>query len=108
MEKYVLPELSYEYGQLELDDPNVQFLKDAATDPSALGDKMSSDASFLSDLDERLARPFLMGFADSAVLVFEWAAAVVAVAFVMSWFIKVSPLRDKSAAAESAAASNAH
>ncbi len=95
-------------GKYELDDPNVQFLKDAATDPSALGDKMSSDASFLSDLDERLARPFLMGFADSAVLVFEWAAAVVAVAFVMSWFIKVSPLRDKSAAAESAAASNAH
>jgi hypothetical protein len=69
---------------------------------------ISGDSSFLTGLDERLARPFLMGFADSAVLVFEWAAAVVAVAFVMSWFIKVSPLRDKSAAAESAAASSAH
>jgi MFS family permease len=69
---------------------------------------ISGDSSFLTGLDERLARPFLMGFADSAVVVFEWAAAVVAVAFVMSWFIKVAPLRDKSAAAESAAASSAH
>ena len=95
-------------GKYKADNPNVQFLKDAATNPSALGDKMNTDSSFLSDLDERLARPFLMGFADSAVVVFEWAAAVVAVAFVMSWFIKVAPLRDKSAAAESAAASSAH
>jgi hypothetical protein len=69
---------------------------------------MSGDSSFLTGLDDRLARPFLMGFADSAVLVFEWAAAVVAIAFVLSWFIKVTPLRDKSASAESAAASQAH
>jgi EmrB/QacA subfamily drug resistance transporter len=95
-------------GKYELTDPNVEFIKDSLTNPSSLADKMSADASFLSNLDERLSRPFLMGFADSAVLVFEWAAAVVAVAFVMSWFIKVSPLRDKSAAAESAAASQAH
>ena len=95
-------------GKYKLDNPNVQFLKDAATDPSALGEKMNTDSSFLSDLDDRLARPFLMGFADSAVLVFEWAAAVVAIAFVLSWFIKVTPLRDKSASAESAAASQAH
>ena len=95
-------------GKYKLDNPNVQFLKDAATDPSALGEKMNTDSSFLSDLDDRLARPFLMGFADSAVVVFEWAAAVVAIAFVLSWFIKVTPLRDKSASAESAAASQAH
>lgn len=69
---------------------------------------MSGDSSFLTGLDDRLARPFLMGFADSAVVVFEWAAAVVAIAFVMSWFIKVAPLRDKSASAEAAAASQAH
>jgi MFS family permease len=90
-----------------------QGLAMVVKDPSLL-DKatakmdISGDSSFLTGLDERLARPFLMGFADSAVLVFEWAAAVVAIAFVLSWFIKVAPLRDKSAAAESAAASAAH
>ena len=95
-------------GKYKPTNPNVQFLKDSATNPGALAEKMNTDSSFLSNLDPRLSRPFLMGFADSAVLVFEWAAAVVAVAFVLSWFIKVAPLRDKSAAAESAAASQAH
>jgi hypothetical protein len=88
--------------------PNVQFLTDSAKNPAALADKMNSDSSFLSNLDPRLSRPFLMGFADSAVLVFEWAAAVVAIAFVLSWFLKVSPLRSKSASAEAAAAAQAH
>jgi hypothetical protein len=43
-----------------------------------------------------------MGFADSAVAVFVSAAAVVAIAFVLSWFIKALPLRTKSAAEEAA------
>ena len=94
-------------GKYKADNPNVVFLTESMKDPAALGDKMNTDSSFLTHLDPRLARPFLMGFADSAVVVFEWAAAVVAVAFVMSWFLKVSPLRTKSAAAE-AAASSAH
>jgi hypothetical protein len=94
-------------GKYKADNPNVVFLTESMKDPAALGDKLNTDSSFLSNLDPRLARPFLMGFADSAVVVFEWAAAVVAVAFVMSWFIKVSPLRMKSSAAE-AAASSAH
>jgi hypothetical protein len=46
-----------------------------------------------------------MGFADSAVTVFMAAAAVVAVAFVITFFIKAEPLREKSASAEAAAAS---
>ena len=95
-------------GKYKADDPNVQFLKDSASNPSALSEKMNNDSSFLSSLDARLARPFKMGFAESAVIVFEWAAAVVAVAFVLSWFIKVSPLRSKSASAEAAAAAQAH
>jgi EmrB/QacA subfamily drug resistance transporter len=95
-------------GKYEPTNPNVQFLTDSAKNPAALADKLNSDSSFLSNLDPRLSRPFLMGFADSAVLVFEWAAAVVAVAFVLSWFIKVSPLRSKSASAEAAAAAQAH
>jgi len=95
-------------GTIDATDPNVVFLKEAAANPAALGDKLNGDSSFLNHLDPRLARPFLMGFADSAVVVFQWAAAVVAIAFVMSWFIKVAPLREKSASAEAAAASAAH
>ena len=94
-------------GKYKPTNPNVQFLKDSVAHPAALAKKLNSDSSFLTHLDKRLSRPFLMGFADSAVVVFEWAAAVVAVAFILSWFIKVAPLRSKSAAAE-AAASSAH
>jgi EmrB/QacA subfamily drug resistance transporter len=92
-------------GKYKADNPNVVFLKEAAANPAALGDKLNGDSSFLSNLDPRLARPFLMGFADSAVTVFICAAAVVAVAFAMSFFIKAEPLRTKSASAEAAAAS---
>jgi hypothetical protein len=69
---------------------------------SANGPDLSTDSSFLTNLDPRVARPFLMGFADSAVAVFVSAAAVVAIAFVLSWFIKALPLRTKSAAEEAA------
>jgi hypothetical protein len=74
------------------------------------GVDLSTDSSFLTGLDSRLARPFLEGFASSAVLVFMSAAAVVAVAFVLSFVIKAPALRNKSAAEEkaSAAASAAH
>jgi hypothetical protein len=94
-------------GKYKADNPNLVFLKEASANPGALGDKLNGDSSFLNHLDPRLSRPFLMGFADSAVTVFVCAAAVVAIAFAMSWFIKVAPLRNKSAAAE-AAASSAH
>ncbi|CAB4614257.1 MAG: DHA2 family efflux MFS transporter permease subunit [Actinobacteria bacterium] len=94
-------------GEIKADDPNLLFLQEAAADPAALGEKLNGDSSFLTQLDPRLSRPFLMGFADSAVTVFICAAAVVGIAFALSWFVKVAPLRDKSAAAE-AAASSAH
>ena len=71
---------------------------------SANGPDLSTDSSFLTNLDPRVARPFLMGFADSAVAVFVSAAAVVAIAFALSWFIKALPLRTKSAAEEAAEA----
>jgi HAMP domain-containing protein len=65
----------------------------------------------LNNLDPRLARPFLVGFAESATQVFFWAAIVVAVAFVLSFFIKAPALRETSAAQEAmkeAAAGSAH
>ena len=74
-------------------------------DMGALGDAISTDSSFLSQIDPRLARPFLMGFADSSVSVFLWASVIIAVAFVISFFIKAHPRRDKAAAQEAAEAS---
>jgi EmrB/QacA subfamily drug resistance transporter len=95
-------------GELPANDPNVVFLQNMAANPGALGESLNTDSSFLTGLDPRLARPFLMGFAESTVTVFVVAAAVVAIAFAMSWFIKAEPLRDKSAAAEAAEAAAPH
>jgi hypothetical protein len=95
-------------------------IKEAATDPkvmaseenknfvmqmssgklSGLADQIKTDSSFLSTLDPRLSRPFMVGFAESATQVFFWAAVVVAVAFVMSFFIKAPALRETSASQE--------
>jgi EmrB/QacA subfamily drug resistance transporter len=92
-------------------DPNnkalIQSMLDAKNGGNAgagLGDKISTDSSFLTNLDPRLAKPFLIGFADSSIPVFLWAAVIVAIAFVISFFIKAAPLRDKSAAQEAAEA----
>ena len=73
-----------------------------------LGEQLKTDSSFLNDLDPRLARPFEVGFADSAVQVFVWAAVVVGVAFVMSFFVKAPALRETSASQEAAAQAAAH
>ncbi|HEX9335650.1 MAG TPA: MFS transporter, partial [Pseudonocardiaceae bacterium] len=54
------------------------------------------DSSFIQHLDPRLARPFLVGFADSMHPVFLTAAAVVALAFVLVLFLKELPLRTQS------------
>jgi hypothetical protein len=55
------------------------------------------DSSFLQQMDPRLARPFLVGFADSLQLVFLVAAIVLAFAFVLLIFMKELPLRTQSA-----------
>jgi EmrB/QacA subfamily drug resistance transporter len=67
------------------------------------------DSRFLSHLDDRLARPFLEGFADSMNLVFLIAAGVMAVAFAITWFLPEEKLRSQSgiAAAQADAAREA-
>ncbi|MGD3108874.1 MFS transporter [Streptomyces sp. YGL11-2] len=55
-----------------------------------------SDSSFIQHLDPRLAEPFKRGFADSMHTVFLMGAIVVAVAFLLMWFIKEVPLRQIS------------
>ena len=89
-----------------LADPNnAEFLKGLQSgDMAALAGKLNTDSSFLNDLDPRLARPFLVGFADAGVTVFASAAAVVAIAVVIAIFTKAPKLREKSAVQEAAAA----
>jgi EmrB/QacA subfamily drug resistance transporter len=98
--------------QVLADPTNRAFIeKMTSGDMANLSDQISTDSSFLSKLDPRLSRPFLVGFAESATQVFFWAAIVVAVAFVMSFFIKAPALRETSAAQEAmkeAAAGSAH
>lgn len=89
---------------------NLEFLRALADSESstALSDQLKTDSSFLNTIDPRLARPFEVGFAESAVQVFVWGSAAVAVAFVLSFFIKAPPLRETSAAQEAAAAAAAN
>ena len=87
--------------QVMADPNNAAFVKQMASGQGAnIGEQIKTDSSFLSHLDPRLARPFLVGFAESATQVFFWAAIVVAVAFVMSFFIKAPALRETSASQE--------
>ena len=94
-------------GEISADDPNVQFVQSFVSDPASMGDKLNGDSSFLTNLDPALARPFLVGFAESSVSVFVIAAIVVVVAFALSFFVKAAPLREKSAAEEKAEAAMA-
>ena len=66
------------------------------------GADVTSDSSFLIGADERLTLPFRIGFTESALTVFLIAGVIIAVGFVISWFIKEIPLRDKSASQEAA------
>lgn len=72
----------------------------AGGDGSALGTALNGDTSFLNTADRALSAPFLDGFANATVTVFWLSAAVVAVAFVLSFFLRAQPLRDKSAVQE--------
>ncbi len=62
-----------------------------------------ADSSFISHLDPRLARPFLVGFSESISGVMLVAAGVLAVTFVLMWFIPERPLRGGPAATREAA-----
>jgi EmrB/QacA subfamily drug resistance transporter len=87
------------------DPSNADFLKGLQSgDMAALAGKLNTDSSFLNNLDPRLARPFLVGFADAGVTVFASAAAVVAIAVIIAIFTKAPALRTKSAVQEAAAA----
>ncbi|MFF7248990.1 MDR family MFS transporter [Embleya sp. NPDC008237] len=70
----------------------------------AQGSGVLSDSSFIQQLDPRLAAPFKEGFSEAMQLVFLIAACVMAVAFVLVFFIKEVPLRTMSGLQAQAAA----
>jgi hypothetical protein len=55
-----------------------------------------NNSQFINHIDPRLARPFMVGFSDSMDLVFMVGAGVVAVAFVLLFFLKEQPLSNQS------------
>lgn len=71
-------------------------------DPTALSTSLDGDTSFLVGANQELAKPFLVGFADATVTVYQIGLVVVIIAFILSWFLKATPLRQKSAMQEAA------
>jgi EmrB/QacA subfamily drug resistance transporter len=67
---------------------------------SSIGSSLDGNTSFLNSADPRLAAPFLHGFSAAMVTGFWVSLCVVAAAFILSFFLKATPLRQKSAIQE--------
>lgn len=83
-------------------DPANAAIIEIYKDPTAIGTSLNGDTSFLVGANEALAKPFLVGFADATVQVYWIGLVVVTIAFILSWFLKATPLRQKSAMQEAA------
>jgi EmrB/QacA subfamily drug resistance transporter len=62
----------------------------------------TSDTSFLNGADSRLTKAFLTGFNNSAVQIYYVGLGVILLAFILTWFFRVPPLRKVSALQEQA------
>jgi EmrB/QacA subfamily drug resistance transporter len=72
----------------------------SAQSGDSVGGALDGDTSFLTGADPRLTAPFVEGFAQATTAVYWVSAVVVAVAFVLSFFLKAAPLRKVSAIQE--------
>jgi X-X-X-Leu-X-X-Gly heptad repeat protein len=63
-------------------------------------DNSSSDTSFLTGADPRLTKPFMVGFSDSVRTIYWLGFGIMVLAFVITLFFKVPPLRTRSALQE--------
>jgi len=92
--------------QAALHDPaNAEFARQlqasqASGGAAAAGSGVLKDSSFLSNLDPRLAKPFLQGFSDSMDLVFLVGAGVMVVGFLVMLLLPHVELRSGSAYSE--------
>lgn len=82
--------------------PILELLQNQQAGGGDLGTALDGNTEFLNTADTRLAAPFLTGFSDAAVTVFQVSLVVVLVAFVLSFFLKATPLREKSGLQETA------
>jgi EmrB/QacA subfamily drug resistance transporter len=83
-----------------LSDPKNTQILGILKDPAKLGDALNGDTAFLNTATHALAAPFLHGFADATVAGFWVSLIVIIVAFILSFFLKATPLRQKSALQE--------
>jgi EmrB/QacA subfamily drug resistance transporter len=95
------------HGRSVLTDPHNAHILALLKNPAEIGGALNGDTAFLKTSNSALAAPFLHGFADATVTVFWVSLAVIAVAFVLSFFLKATPLRVKSALQEVADADEA-
>ncbi|MFV0432491.1 MAG: DHA2 family efflux MFS transporter permease subunit [Leucobacter sp.] len=91
-----------EYWVGEFSDELVKKVKDGDTSATDSTSSAISDTSFLTGADPRLTKPFMVGFTHSAVTIYWVGFGVLLLAFVLSWFFKVPPLRSRSALQERA------
>ncbi|PTW90906.1 EmrB/QacA subfamily drug resistance transporter [Microbacteriaceae bacterium MWH-Ta3] len=75
----------------------VELLTLGAQDPDAVSGALEGDTSFLTGADDVFTAPFLEAFAVSAQSVYTVSLFIAIAAFIMSWFIRAEPLREKSA-----------
>lgn len=80
----------------------IKQLKKGDSSANSSTSSSTSDTSFLNGADERLSRPFLVGFSNSAVSVYYVGLGVILLAFILTWFFRVPPLRKTSALQEQA------
>ncbi len=71
-----------------------------ASGSGSAGSSLDSNTSFLNGASHALSAPFLTGFSNAMVSGFWVSLGVVLVAFVLSFFLKATPLRQKSALQE--------
>ncbi|MEQ1736313.1 MAG: MFS transporter, partial [Rhodoglobus sp.] len=86
------------------DPANTQILQlfQQAQNGGSIGNALDGDTSFLNGSDPRLAAPFLEGFNNATVSIYWVGLVIVLIAFVLSFFLKAAPLREKSALQENA------
>ena len=78
--------------------PAVQKALNSGTGNTATS--LDSNTQFLNGATHALSAPFLTGFSEAMVAGFWVSLAVVVVAFILSFFLKATPLRQKSAMQE--------
>ena len=79
-----------------LNNPNNKPVLDLLSGHGSASGFSIDDSAFINKLDPRLARPVLQGFAHSMDLVFTIGGGVLAIAFVVSWFLPEEKLRTQS------------